>query len=167
MKKVFGVTLGVLTAMGGFVDIGDIVANSETGARFGMLGLSIIVLIVALVQLHPSWSHLWHQASHPGVPHGEGHATYFYFAIALFGAAMTPYEVFFFSSGAVEEKWSKEDLGLNRANVFLGFPLGGALSLSLMALAAVVFAPASVSVDHLSQLGIPVAMSVGKIGLAL
>ena len=36
VKKIFGVTLGILTAMGGFVDIGDIVANSETGARFGM-----------------------------------------------------------------------------------------------------------------------------------
>ena len=36
MKKIFGVTLGILTAMGGFVDIGDLVANSETGARFGM-----------------------------------------------------------------------------------------------------------------------------------
>ena len=29
VKKVFGVTLGILTAMGGFVDIGDIVANSD------------------------------------------------------------------------------------------------------------------------------------------
>ena len=34
----------------------------------------------------------------------ESAATYWYFAIALFGAAMTPYEVFFFSSGAVEEQ---------------------------------------------------------------
>ena len=31
-------------------------------------------------------------------------------AIALFGAAMTPYEVFFFSSGAVEEHWTEADL---------------------------------------------------------
>ncbi len=36
MKKILGVTLGILTAMGGFVYIGDIVASSETGARFGM-----------------------------------------------------------------------------------------------------------------------------------
>ncbi len=63
------------------------------------------------------------------MPSGEGHPTYFYYAIALFGAAMTPYEVFFFSSGAVEEKWTRSDLVLNRANVYLGFPLGGLLSL--------------------------------------
>ena len=34
--------------------------------------------------------------------------TYCYYAIALFGAAMTPYEVFFFSSGGVEERWTAE-----------------------------------------------------------
>ena len=36
MKRLFAVALGILTAIGGFVDIGDIVANTETGARFGM-----------------------------------------------------------------------------------------------------------------------------------
>jgi hypothetical protein len=36
VKKLFAVTLGVLSAIGGFVDIGDIGANSASGARFGM-----------------------------------------------------------------------------------------------------------------------------------
>ena len=273
MKKIFGVTLGILTAMGGFVDIGDLVANSETGARFGMslawavllgvvgivvyaemagrvasvtkratsdlvrerlgaraglvnlgasffitmltliaevagvalavqlvidvnyllwiplvgfavwmviwrlkfttletvfglMGLAMIVVVVAVVQLHPSWSQLWHHASHPSVPSGEGHPTYFYYAIALFGAAMTPYEVFFFSSGAVEEKWTKSDLVLNRANVYLGFPLGGLLSLALMAGAALVFHPLGVGVDNLSQVALPTSLALGKVGLA-
>jgi Mn2+/Fe2+ NRAMP family transporter len=49
---------------------------------------------------------------------------YWYFAIALFGAAMTPYEVFFFSSGAVEEHWTKKDLGTSRLAQFLGWPWG-------------------------------------------
>ena len=44
MKKVLGVFLGVLTAIGGFVDMGDLVANAETGARFG-LGLAWVVLV--------------------------------------------------------------------------------------------------------------------------
>jgi Mn2+/Fe2+ NRAMP family transporter len=273
MKKLFGVTLGILTAMGGFVDIGDLVANSETGARFGMslawavvlgvvgivvyaemagrvasvtkratfdlvrerlgaraglvnlgasffitmltliaevagvalavqlvvdvnyllwiplvgfavwmviwrvkfttletvfglMGLAMIVVVVAVVQLHPSWSQLWHHASHPSVPSGEGHPTYFYYAIALFGAAMTPYEVFFFSSGAVEEKWTRSDLVLNRANVYLGFPLGGFLSLGLMAGAALVFHPLGVGVDNLSQVALPTSIALGKVGLA-
>src|SRR5436853_5200031 len=36
--------LGILTAIGGFVDIGDLVANSETGARF-KLGLAWVVVV--------------------------------------------------------------------------------------------------------------------------
>jgi Mn2+/Fe2+ NRAMP family transporter len=36
MKKVLAVTLGILTAIGGFVDIGDMVASAQSGARFGM-----------------------------------------------------------------------------------------------------------------------------------
>ena len=55
-------------------------------------------------QLGPDWGELWHQAPPPDGPERRGPPTYFYYAIALFGAAMTPYEVFFFSSGAVEEK---------------------------------------------------------------
>lgn len=35
---------------------------------------------------------------------------------------MTPYEVFFFSSGGVEEGWSRQDLMEARANVLVGFP---------------------------------------------
>ena len=45
---------------------------------------------------------------------------------------MTPYEVYFYSSGAVEERWSPKDLGINRANAIVGYGLGGLLSLSLM-----------------------------------
>jgi Mn2+/Fe2+ NRAMP family transporter len=139
----------------------------ETMERvFGLAGLALIAVTVGVVALEPSWSTLWHQASHPSVPSGEGTPTYFYYAIALFGAAMTPYEVFFFSSGAVEEKWTTKDLGLNRANVFLGFPLGGFLSLSLMAASAIVFLPRGVGVDTLSQAALPTSLALGKVGLA-
>ena len=274
MKKVFGVTLGVLTALGGFMDMGDIVANAATGARFqmslawavlvgvggivvyaemagriatvsdrpvfdlvrerlgfrvglanllaslfitlltlvaevagvalalelatdvnyllwvplvalvvwiviwrvkfdtmetvvGLTGLSLLAIAVGVWQAQPDWGHLVGTATSPVVPQGEGHATYFYYAIALFGAAMTPYEVFFFSSGAVEERWGRKDLYLNKANVFIGFPLGGFLSLALMASTAIAFAPADISVDTLSQAALPTALALGKVGLAL
>jgi manganese transport protein len=50
VKKVFGVTLGILTAMGGFVDIGDLVANSATGARYGMsLAWAVVLGVVGII----------------------------------------------------------------------------------------------------------------------
>jgi Mn2+/Fe2+ NRAMP family transporter len=133
---------------------------------FGLAGLALLVFAVGLWQLGPDWSALAHDALHPSVPSGEGHPTYWYYAIALFGAAMTPYEVFFFSSGAVEERWTEKDLATNRANVLIGFPLGGLLSLAIMGCTAVLFFPAGVDVDHLSQVGLPVALALGKVGLA-
>ena len=214
MKKLVAVTLGVLTAIGGFVDIGDLVASFfinflpltaeiagvaialalvagidyllllpftaflvwlviwrmpfETMERlFGLLGLALIVVLVTVVKIGPDWGSLFHQASHPSIPSDEDVFTYAYFAIALFGAAMTPYEVFFFSSGAVEEHWTEEDLAVNSANVLIGFPIGGALSLALMVGASLVLAPRHVSVDQLSQVALPTVAVVGKLGLAV
>jgi manganese transport protein len=273
MKKIFEIFLGILTAIGGFVDIGDLVANAETGARFGMnlawvvvlgvvgivvyaemagrvaassnrpvfdlvrerlgpraglvnlfasffinfltlaaeiagiaiavsllagisyillipaaaflvwlviwrmpfqamedvfgiLGLSLLVFVVTLFHIAPDWHALAHQASHPAIPSSETPFTYAYFGIALFGAAMTPYEVFFFSSGAVEEGWTRSDLMINRANVYIGFPLGGVLSLAIMGCTTVLFRPLGISVDTLPQVALPVAVVLGKVGLA-
>ncbi len=36
MKRLFAVALGILTAIGGFVDIGDLVTNAVVGAEFGI-----------------------------------------------------------------------------------------------------------------------------------
>jgi Mn2+/Fe2+ NRAMP family transporter len=274
VKKIFQIFLGILTAIGGFVDIGDLVANAETGARFGMAlawvvvvgvigiivyaemagrvaavsgrpvfdlvrerlgpkvalvnlgasffinfltlaaelagvaialsllagvsyvlfvpaaaflvwlviwrmpfgtmedvfgitGLCLLAFVAALVHFHPDWGALAHDALHPAIPSEETPFTYAYFGIALFGAAMTPYEVFFFSSGAVEEHWTRSDLGIEKANVFIGFPLGAVLSLAIMAMTALLFRPLGISVDSLPQVALPVATVLGKVGLAV
>ena len=273
MKRLFAVMLGVLTAIGGFVDIGDLVTNGLVGARFGMslawvvivgvvgicvfaemsgrvaavcgratfdlvrerlgpraglvnltasmlvtfltftaeiggvalalqlatsvnpylwipvvgaavwvvlwrvkfavlenafgiAGLSLIVFAVAVWKLGPDWGALVSDALHPSVPEDDSRTAYWYYAIALFGAAMTPYEVFFFSSGGVEENWSADSLRTMRANVFVGFPLGGLLSLAIAAAATIVLMPAQVQVDTLGQIALPVVQATGKIGLA-
>ncbi|MFN2539537.1 MAG: NRAMP family divalent metal transporter, partial [Mycobacteriales bacterium] len=133
---------------------------------FGVAGLCLLAFAVALWQLGPDWGELMRQATHPAVPNGEGHPTYFYYAIALFGAAMTPYEVFFFSSGAVEEGWSRKDLLIEKVNVYIGFPLGGLLSLAIAGTAAVVLLPQGIEVDHLDQVALPSVLALGKVGLA-
>lgn len=133
---------------------------------FGLAGLALVVFAVALWRLNPDWATLWQQVSRPSVPHDESHTTYFYYAVALFGAAMTPYEVFFFSSGGVEEKWTTEDLRTMRSNVFVGFPLGGLISVSIAAVAAVVYLPQRIQVGVLSQIGMPTGQALGVLGIA-
>jgi Mn2+/Fe2+ NRAMP family transporter len=133
----------------------------------GLLGLALVVFAVGLWQLGPDWEALVHQAATAHKPVDEHWRTYAYYAVALFGAAMTPYEVFFFSSGGVEERWTPEDISTMRANVLVGFPLGGVLSLAIAASAWVVLGPLEISVDTLGQVGLPVAAALGKVGLAI
>ncbi|GGR36346.1 NRAMP family divalent metal transporter [Streptomyces roseolus] len=140
----------------------------ETMERvFGLAGLALVVFVVAVYRLDPAWGSVLERVTHPEVPGGEGLPTYFYYAIALFASAMTPYEVFFFSSGGIEEKWKRKDLITARINVFLGFPLGGFLALSIMAAAALLLHPAGIAVEHLSQVVLPVGYALGKLGLGL
>lgn len=274
MKRILGVALGILTAIGGFVDIGDLVTNAVVGSRFGLslvwvvlvggvgiclfasmsgrvaavsgratfevirerlgpraaganllasfainlltltaevggialalhlvssveprlwiplaalavwlvlwrtkfqimenvtglLGLLLIGFGVAVFLLGPDWGELVRQVTQPSLPQAESPATYWFYAVALFGAAMTPYEVFFFSSGAVEEGWKVKDLIQNRVNVLVGFPLGGLLSVAIAATAAIVLLPAGIEVSSLSQIVLPVALAGGKLLLAV
>jgi len=67
----------------------------------------------------------------------------------------------------VEEGWTPADLGVMRANVLIGFPLGGALSIAIAITSWVVLGPLSISVDTLGQVGLPVAVALGKVGLAV
>jgi Mn2+/Fe2+ NRAMP family transporter len=274
VKRFFAVALGILTAIGGFVDIGDLVTNAQVGARFGLslawvvvlgvlgicvfaemsgrvsamsgratfdlirerlgprigllnlfgsmaitfltfvaeiggvalalqlvfsvhelliiplvgllvwlvlwrakfsaienvlglLGLALVVFAVALWQLGPDWATLVHQGATVDKPSDEGWNTWAYYAVALFGAAMTPYEVFFFSSGGVEEEWTEEDIPTMRANVFVGFPLGGVLSLAIAGSTWLVLGPLSIEVGTLGQVALPVAQALGKVGIAV
>jgi Mn2+/Fe2+ NRAMP family transporter len=131
----------------------------------GLLGLALIVFTVALFLLKPDWPQLAMSAL-PTIPGSETPAAYWYYAVALFGAAMTPYEVFFFSSGAVEEHWKPKDLAQSRVNVLVGFPLGATLSLSIAAVATVVLLPQHVNVTSLTQTMLPIARAGGVLAIA-
>ena len=133
---------------------------------FGLLGLALIVFVVALLKLHPDWHALWHGASHPSVPAGEGLPTYFFYAVSLFGACLVPYQVLFFSSGGREEHWTEKSIVDMRLNAIVGFPLGGLLSIAIMAATVPVLQPLHVDVAHLGQVALPVAQAVGVAGLA-
>ena len=44
MKQVLQIALGILSAIGGFVDIGDLVFNTQAGATFGFQLLWVVVI---------------------------------------------------------------------------------------------------------------------------
>jgi manganese transport protein len=132
---------------------------------FGYGGLCLLVFAVAAVKLHPDWG----AVAHGYVPHmnTEDTTLYLFFAVGLLGAAMTPYEVYFYSSGGVEEGWKAKDLGLNRANAIIGYSLGGFLSFALMITGGALFLEQGVEPDFLGSIALGAEVPVGQVGLLL
>ena len=132
---------------------------------FGYGGLCLLVFAVAAVKLHPTWGGV----AHGFVPHmhTESPLLYAYFAIGLLGAAMTPYEVYFYSSGGIEEGWGPKDLGLNRANAIIGYGLGGFLSVALMIVGGSLFLDKGIEPEFLGSIAIGTEVPLGQIGLLL
>jgi manganese transport protein len=134
---------------------------------YALLGLALFVFVVAVWRFGPDWGSLLHSATHPVIPPGESLPTYFFFAIVMLGAQMTPYEVFFFSSGVVEHGWTRENMTEVRTNNLIGYPIGGILAIGIQATAFLVLNPRGIDVTHLSQTVLPVVVAFGKIGLAI
>ncbi|PSK65428.1 Divalent metal cation transporter MntH [Micromonospora sp. MH33] len=132
---------------------------------FGLAGLALLIFAVALFALPTDWAALAHGALHVSSA-GETWSVYWFVAVALFASTVSPYEVFFFSSGGVEERWSAADLAHARSNVLIGFPVGGFLALSLIAVATVAYHPSGASLDTLDQVARPVLTALGGAGLA-
>jgi manganese transport protein len=132
---------------------------------FGYGGLALLVFAVGAVKLHPDWG----SVSAGFVPHvsGSDKLVYAYFAVGLLGAAMTPYEVYFYSSGAVEEGWTPKDIGLNRANAIIGYGLGGFLSFALMITAGALFLPLGIEPELIGTVALGAQVPLGQIGLLL
>jgi manganese transport protein len=132
---------------------------------FGYGGLCMVVFAVAAVKLGPDWG----KVGSGFIPHLSQNSPllYAYFVVGLLGSAMTPYEVYFYSSGGIEDRWSTKDIGLNRMNAIAGYSLGGFLSLSLMVVGAAVFLRHGISPEHLGTVALGSEEPLGKIGLLL
>ena len=132
---------------------------------FGYVGLCLIVFAVAAVKLNPDWG----AVAHGFVPSAETGdlLLYCFFAVGLLGAAMTPYEVYFYSSGAIEEGWTPRDLRTNKANALIGYSLGGFLSFALMISAGALLLPHGITPDLLGTTALMAQAPLGEIGLLL
>jgi Mn2+/Fe2+ NRAMP family transporter len=130
---------------------------------FGYGGLALLVYLAGSLHLHPDWSKL----GEGFVPSSQSSTLYWYFAVGLVAAAFMPYEIYFYSSGAREEKWTEKDLGVNRANAILGYALGGLIAVALLVTAAQVLLPAGVTPSGLGTVGLGAQAAFGETGLVL
>ena len=135
---------------------------------FGLTGVVMAVFAAAAYKLGPDWHALGHGFL-PTFPHADSRQLllYAYFGVGIFSAMLMEYEVHFYSSGALEEKWTTKDLGENFMVASLGSLFGAVLTVALLALGAIVFLPRAIFPDTLSTTILPSALSFGPRGLVM
>jgi Mn2+/Fe2+ NRAMP family transporter len=136
---------------------------------YGLLGLFMVVFAAALVSIHPPWGDIA-GGFVPQVPHGlttKELLTFGYFAVAIISAVMFPYEVYFYSSGGIEEQWGPKDILTNRLTAILGMGLGSLLAISILSNSAQLFGPINVDPEIPGTAALEAAIPFGKWGLIL
>lgn len=135
----------------------------ENGTSF--FGLITLCFVVAAFVLHPPWNSFAAGAL-PSLPtHAKAH--YWFIAVAILGALISPYLFYFYSSGAIEDKWGKGHLVVNRAIAGLGMGFGSLVSLGVLVVSAVVFQPRGLQVDAYEQAALMLTEPFGYWGFIL
>ena len=130
-----------------------------------LLGLVTVAFLVAAIKLHPPLgeaakgllvSHPTHEASH-----------YWFLAVSILGASLTPYLFYFYSSGAIEDEWDEGFLGINRVVAGVGMMFGGILSAAVLLVAAMVFWPRGVRIERYDQIATMLTDAFGSWGFPI
>jgi len=135
----------------------------EQGAS--LLGLITIVFAIAAWRLVPSWGPVALHALPSRPTHDR--ARYWFIAVSILGASIAPYLLYFYSSGAVEDKWTQRDVAINRVTSAIGISFGGLLALAVLVVSAVVFLPRGIQIEKFEQVAPMLVPAFGKAGFYL
>jgi Mn2+/Fe2+ NRAMP family transporter len=130
-----------------------------------IFGLVAIGFAVGALKLHPSWPTLGRALLPSSPPHDA--ARYWYLAVSILGASISPYLYLFYSAGAIEDEWTVEYLAVNRVTAGLGNLFGGVLAIAVLVCAALVFAPRGITVGRYEQIALVLASPLGRAGFVL
>jgi manganese transport protein len=130
---------------------------------FGYGGLMMLVFVATAVHQAPDWN----DVARGFVPSLSSSTLYLYFVVGVFAAALMPYEVHFYSSGAIEEGWDESSLKENRLNAIVGYALGGLLACALVVVSGFLFHPLGVEPNDLGTVALPAQGAFGETGLLL
>jgi Mn2+/Fe2+ NRAMP family transporter len=115
----------------------------------GLLGIVTLSFVYSAWQLGPDSHHVL-SGLVPSLP-DQHLARYGFLAISIVGATVSPYLLNFYSSGAIEEKWSESDRWINRITSFVGMGFGGIVSMGVLISSAIVFGPQHIQVNSFVQ----------------
>ncbi|HJR17731.1 MAG TPA: divalent metal cation transporter [Gemmatimonadales bacterium] len=130
-----------------------------------LLGMVAIVFVVAAFTLQPSL----HEIGAGLLPSLPSHRPlhYWFIAVSILGAAISPYLFYFYSSGAIEDDWDESHIGVNRAVAVIGMGFGGLLATAVLVVAAMVFHPVGIEAERLEQVALLLSQPLGRWGFYL
>jgi Mn2+/Fe2+ NRAMP family transporter len=130
-----------------------------------ILGLVTLVFLLGAFRLGPPYGEVAHGLL-PTLPTDEK-ARYWFIAVSILGASISPYLFFFYSAGAVEEEWDESYLATNKIVSTLGMLFGGVLAIAVLVVAALVYPPRGIKVDDYSQVALILTDPLGRWGFIL
>ena len=130
-----------------------------------VFGLTSLVFAVGAWKLHPQWAQVG-AAMLPTAPTHD-HARYWYLAVSILGASVSPYLFMFYSAGAIEDDWTSEHLTVNRVTAVVGNLFGGGLAIAVLVVAALVFSTRGIQVDAYEQVALLLSSPLGRAGFVL
>lgn len=130
-----------------------------------LLGLVTLSFLVGAIMLKPAWREV--AAGFVPTPPAHDRARYWFIAVSILGASITPYLFFFYSSGAIEDKWDESYLNTNRITAGGGMSFGTLISISALIVGAIVFLPRGVRVEHYDQVALMLVPALGFWGFVL
>jgi Mn2+/Fe2+ NRAMP family transporter len=117
------------------------------------------------VKLHPDWGSAAHGLI-PTMP-GDQKAKYGFIAVSILGASISPYLMYFYSSGAIEDKWDETYIPMNRIIAGFGMTFGGFLSMAVLVAAALSLQPRGIDVEKFEQAALLMTPALPKWGFFL
>jgi Mn2+/Fe2+ NRAMP family transporter len=135
----------------------------EKGAS--MLGLVTIAFVVGALKLHPPLADVGASVL-PSLPSHEP-AKYWFIAVSILGASVSPYLFYFYSAGAVEDGWDEGYLAVNRVTAGLGMAFGGVIAVAVLVCAALVLHARGIQVDRYEQIPLLLSTPLGRTGFWL
>jgi Mn2+/Fe2+ NRAMP family transporter len=137
----------------------DVIENSTS-----ILGLLTIGFVVAAVKLGPDWMPLLRGSVAPVWPPKSEAGNYWFTAVSILGATISPYMFYFYASGAVEDGWDEKDLPSNRITAIVGMSFGALMSIGVLVASAEVFNPRSIDISRYEQIALVLTPALHKWG---
>ncbi|MDK4743647.1 Nramp family divalent metal transporter [Rhizobium sp. CNPSo 3464] len=130
------------------------------------LGLIALSFVVAVFVMRSPWDEVA-KGMVPTLPR-EDPLHYSFIVVGILGALISPYLLYFYSSGAIEDKWDKSYFGANRAIAIIGMSFGAIITAAIMILAAMIYPAGGIEdIEGYEQIAMILTPAFGKWGLYL